>query len=264
MSRKFSPEMNQPLESRELPTAQLAHAEVFKIRNTVSPKSIINPAQNATQKSLLGQYLFNGNPFDSTGKNGSFNLTNTSFKNKALYLNGVYEYNGKGQGYRAWTEARNLSYNRFTVALTFNAEKFSMDQIATPLVVGGEWYRWFVLKRSQDGKLAVTLNNHINSYTSDLNTKIHAGMWNTVVCGIDVSKRRLTAYMNGKLMIDVNLPLDFSFTVTDSDQKLIDKKWTFTNYSNGTAFNGLIDTFSYYDRKLTNYEMQKLSAQGRK
>ena len=42
MSRKFSPEMNQPLESRELPTAQLAHAEVFKIRNTVSPKSIID------------------------------------------------------------------------------------------------------------------------------------------------------------------------------------------------------------------------------
>lgn len=264
MSHKFRPEMNQTLEHRELLTAQLGHAEVLRIRHTVTPKAMILPAQNAIQKSLLGQYLFNGNSFDSTGKNGSFNLSNTSFKNGALYLNGIYEYSLKSNGYRAETGARNLSYDHFTVALTFKADKFSNDQWETPLVVGGDWHRWFVLKRSHEGKLAVTLNNHINNYTTNLNTRINPGMWNTVVCGIDVAKRQLTAYMNGKLMIDVNLPSDFKFTVADSDEKLSDKKWTFTNYSNGTVFNGLIDAFSYYDRKLTNKEMQQISFQGRR
>ena len=50
----------------------------------------------------LARYAFNGNGKDETKNNPDFELKNTSFKDNALYLNGVYQWDqGKAIGYRA-------------------------------------------------------------------------------------------------------------------------------------------------------------------
>ncbi|MFM7316395.1 MAG: LamG-like jellyroll fold domain-containing protein [bacterium] len=269
MRQRFTPEMNESLESRALMAANPLHAEVRKLaHDTVgspSSQATIHASATSLRSSLLGQYQFNGNGFDSSGKSSQFWLSNTKFSNGSLYLNGIYDFNNPDQnGYRARVNADYLSFRKFTVAVTFKSDSSSTNPYETPLLVGGENDRWFVLKRNNEGKLAVRLNNHVYEYAASSDTKIVTGKWTTVVCGIDVDTKRLTAYMNGQKMIDVALPSDFQFNVVNTPDEVSDRIWTFTNYSNGTTFKGYIDAFSYYNRKLTNQEMQKLSATGRR
>jgi len=266
---KFTPAFTESLESRALLAANPLHAEIGKINlHKTAPATThgsIHAAAVPLKNSLLAQYKFNGNGFDSTGKNPMFLLTNTRFANGSLYLNGIYDFNNpNNNGYHARVDSYNLSYRKFTISLTFKADSFSTESYETPLLIGGEDYRWFVLKRSNEGKLAVRLNNHVYEYTAATNTKIAAGKWNTVVCGIDLETKQLTAYLNGQKMIDVALPSNFAFNVGNTETQNSQRHWAFTNYSNGTTFKGYIDAFSYYNSKLSNRDMQKLSASGRR
>src|SRR6185436_15380247 len=129
-----------------------------------------------------------------------------------------------------------LDYNRFTVALRARAEDFDKDN----LITGGRACRWFGLNRSTAGHLEVTFNNGESRHELKATT-LTAGEWFVVACAVDLMKRKVQVCLNGKSAGDVDLPADFALRVTSSEWKDVDRLWTFTNYSNGQVFHGLVD-----------------------
>src|SRR6185437_11073093 len=101
------------------------------------------PRPRAAPLSPLAHYRFNGDGKDATKANPDFELKNTSFKDNALYLNGVYQFGGgkANNGYRAVCKTARLDYSAFSVALRFKAEEFDFRKIN--LLTGGTSYRWF-------------------------------------------------------------------------------------------------------------------------
>jgi hypothetical protein len=49
---------------------------------------------------------------------------------------------------------------------------------------------------------------------------------------------------------DIDLPKNFKLEVLDTRFKDADKKWTFTNYSIGSTFHGLVDGLIIYGKML--------------
>lgn len=219
------------------------------------------------QKYLLARYSFNGTPADYLKKAPDFQLNNTNyFQNAALNVNGIYDL--KPNGYEATVGAPALSYDSFTVAITYKAGTPPMyfknnGQLAKsemPLLVGGTGYRWLSVYFAGNGNLSIRLNNNTTEYQGPATLKPPLGKWSTLVCGVDVPSHSLTAYVNGKKVIDVQLPQGFAFDVASSPSKEFDKEWTFQDYSNAQAYHGLIGDLSYFSAKLPNDAMKQLSA----
>jgi hypothetical protein len=160
------------------------------------------PAPRTRQPPPLARYRFNGNGKDDTGKNPDFILRNTSFKDNALYLNGVYSPGGPGAGYRAVCRTAKLDYSAFTVAFRFKAEGFEGDR--RNLITGGTSYRWFGLHRSPAGNLTVTLNNQ--AFSREIQgAPLVTGKWTVVACVADLAARKIAVYLNGKKVADIDL-----------------------------------------------------------
>jgi hypothetical protein len=206
----------------------------------------------------LAHFRFDGNAKDQIKGNADFVLTNTDFKDNALYLNGEYQ-NPLKLGYYAVCATPKLDYARFTVALRFKAEEFSDDKtnLKTNLLTGGTAYRWFGLNRSEAGNLTVTLNNQ--DYAREIkDASIEEGKWTVVACGVDIPSRKIVVYLNGRKIGDVDLPKNFKLRVVDSDSKDADKQWSFTNYSNGNVFHGLVDELMIFAGMLSDKEFANI------
>lgn len=198
--------------------------------------------------------------FDDSGKNevkggAEFDLTNTEFKEKALYLNGQYDRGNAAGGYRVVCKAPNLDYDTYSVALRVKAEEFGDRK--SNLFTGGTSYRWFGLERSAAGNLVVTLNN--GRFRKEVEgAALKAGEWVVVACAVDVPGRAVTVAVNGKKVAVVDLPKDFAVEVAKSKARDADKVWSFTNYSNGNVFHGLVDELLIYGQALTADELAKV------
>lgn len=77
----------------------------------------------------LAHFRFNGDGKSAHDGKVRFELFNVEFRDKALYLNGKYEFNAAENGYRAVCETPGLDYTNFTVAIRFKAEEFGPDKI---------------------------------------------------------------------------------------------------------------------------------------
>jgi hypothetical protein len=208
---------------------------------------------------VLAHYQYKTGLKDRSGRRGEFTLTNAPLKDGSLYLNGEYTalQGGKiregSKGYVARFRTPELNYEAFTVAVRFKAETFDLRK--SHLLGGGPYYRWFNLGRSGAGKLQVTFNNQRFSRQID-GTHIKAGEWTVVVCGVDVNARKVVVHFNGKQADEFELPEGFALTPPRVDVE--DREWTFTNYSSGTVFHGLIDEFIVYDRLLSREELKRV------
>jgi hypothetical protein len=206
------------------------------------------------QAEALARFCFNGDAKDETRNNPHFELNNTQFKNNALYLNGIYD-GGNKNGYRAICKTPKLDYTQFTVAIRFKAEEFG--QRKDNLFTGGIAYRWFGMSRSAAGNLTITLNN--GRFAHEIKgAAIDPGKWIVIACGVDLGKRRIAVYVNGKEAADIELPKDFRLAIMDSDAKDRDKVWSFTNYSNANAFHGLVDELIIYGKMLSAKEFARI------
>jgi hypothetical protein len=217
-------------------------------------------ADSATDKSSvkpLAQFLFNGNANDETKTNPAFELKNTEFKDNALYLNGEYEFDSSTKDpYHAVCKTPKVNYKEFSVVLRFKAEDFSGNK--TNLLTGGTSYRWFGMSRSSAGDLTITLNNQ--SFSREIkDAAIEKGKWTTVACGVDIPARKILVYINGKKAANIELPKDFKLEVIDSQAKDADKVWSFSNYSFGSVFHGLVDSLVIYGKLLSPEELAQLS-----
>lgn len=102
-------------------------------------------------------------------------------------------------------------------------------------------------------KLTITFNNQ--DFACELNqATLRPGTWNVVVCGVDVSERKSVVFLNGTRTADIDLPATFKLRVGGTDEKRSDKVWSFTNYSNGNTFHGLVDELVIYPKMLAEEE----------
>jgi hypothetical protein len=212
-------------------------------------------AADKSQPVPLAHFRFNGDAKDENKENPEFELKNTQFKDNALFLNGHYEFGSLEDGYRAVCETPKLDYTKFTVVFRFKPEKFDLDQ--TNLITGGTSSRWFGMNRSAAGNLTITLNNQDFSHEIK-DAALEKGKWTTIACGVDVSNRKIVVYLNGKKIASIDLPKDFKLEEIDSDSNASDRYWSFTNYSNGDAFHGLVDELIIFGKMLSTEEFEKI------
>jgi hypothetical protein len=202
----------------------------------------------------LAHFRFNGDAKDANPGNPDFQLRNTTFKDNALYLNGIHFLDRSKEGYRALCRTPGLDYKTFTVTLRFKADEFGPQK--STLLMGGTSYRWYGLQRSADGNLTIILNNHRRHEIKD--AAIEPGKWNVVACGVDVPNRKLVVYLNAKRVAGMNLSKSFQFDVTQTEAKERDKVWTFTNFGSASVFHGLVDELIIYGKMLSAEEFAKI------
>jgi hypothetical protein len=202
----------------------------------------------------VAHFRFNGDGQDVVMARPEFELANVRFTDEALQLNGKYEFTDEG-GFRAVCKTPGLSYRGFSVAVRFNAESFEGDRIN--ILTGGDSYRWFGLHRVPDGDLTVTFNNQEYSRKLD-GVRIGPGEWTVVACSVDIPGRRVAVSVNGAKPVDFDLPADFKLAVIEADPDGADKVWTFTDYSNGQVFHGLIDELVIYGKPLPSETLERL------
>lgn len=201
----------------------------------------------------LAHFRFDGGATNEGSGQATFDLQNTGFEENALSLSGEYEFQAGG-GERAVCATPRLEYNSFTVVVRLKPD--GLDDAKRNLLTGGTSHRWFGLSRSGKGDLILTLNNQRFSH-SIKGVNVADGEWVTIAASVDVPGRRVHVSVNGKPSDSIELPKGFQLDVV-KDAETDDRFWTFTNYSNGTTFRGLVDQLMIFDRALSEKEMAEI------
>ncbi len=235
---------------------------------------------------LIANYKLDIDSNDSSNTSESIYLKETKFcknnqdencKDKhALYLNGRYEYGGEDidDGYVATAHLRQFEYNNFTVALDFYAYDFEGDH--RTILVGGTSYRWFSIRRGNDGNLELTLNNQdkIIEPSNGGKWKLETDKWYRVICSVNLNDKKVLTmlvfnpYDSDKQAVqefsshEHRLADGFKLEVISSPAESTDKNISFTNYSDGSVFHGLVRHLRVYSKPLTNNEMKAINKQG--
>jgi hypothetical protein len=215
------------------------------------PKAQPDPRE--IREGKVAHFRFDANAKDKSTGAAEFELKNTEFKDTALYLNGINEF--QGNGYRAICKTPKLNYQSFTLALKLKAEDFGPGK--SNLITGGVAYRWFGLHRSTAGNLTVTLNNQQLAYEIE-EAPLVTGKWAVIACGVDLPSRKILVYFDGKKVAEKELPRGFQLEVANSSLKDGDKVWSFANYANAQAFHGLVEELIIYERLLPAGEFGKI------
>ena len=126
------------------------------------------------------------------------------------------------------------------------------------IIMGGTSYRWLGY-RHHDGCLELTLNNQdfIHRFS---NVVVSVKAWHNLLCSFDVKSRRVLTFLDGRELRAVNLPEDFKLSIIDSERESEDKEFTFTNYSDGSAFHGYAANLRVFSRALTESAIRELLA----
>ena len=200
---------------------------------------------------LLADYTLDGTAEDRTGNSAPMELSNTTFTNGTLYLNGLYEFDDP-QGFHALARISGFSYESFTVALDFFAADYSNDNILT----GGPSYRWFSLRHNA-GRLEVTLNNQSLVYFLP-DGALRTNQWQNVLCSVDASAKRIITVLEGRRLQDIVLSPGFSFEVIGSPVEDSDRIFMFANYGNASVFHGYVDNLKVWNRALNSPEIDAM------
>jgi len=196
----------------------------------------------------IAHYRFDGDAKDSNKGNADFSLSDTEFRDNALYLNGIYD---RGE-YKVTCMTPGLNHEKFSVAMRFQAEELIPPKKSN-LITGGRSMRWFSLQQSKRGNLEITFNN--GTFRKEVEgAALEKGKWTVVACSVDIRGRKVVVALNGKKVASIDLPEDFKLEAA-GQKGFGDRAWTFTNYSNGNVFHGLVDELIIYGRALSEEEL---------
>ncbi len=255
--------------SRDRCVLNCTEGQFYKKADTTALDAMLYPAPRS-----LAHFRFNGNAEDVNEGNPEFKLQNTEFRDNALYLNGRYEFSTAKDGYRAICKTAPLDIENFTVALRFKSEESDIG--TRNLFTGGvDVYRWFGLERSRSGNLVVMLNNGL--FQKEVKgAALENGKWTVLACSVDIPARKVITAVNGKNVgvieipkdfrtIDIpkqfegiDLPMEIEASIAQLRKKDTEKDWSFTNYSHGGCFHGLVDELIIYGRALSTEELEKI------
>ena len=223
--------------------------------SAIVPNRVVLHASNIQP---IAKFHFDGDVRNEGSGKGGCSINRREFRGdyygaQALYLDGFYgDYKDD-----AVCKTPDLDYSAWTAVIRFRAEDFEPIPIPgcsqfldrSTILVGGLSHRWFALSRSSSGNIRVTFNNH--DFKRELEAPIYPGLWTVVATGFDLASRKVYVYVNGLEVGKIDLPEDFNLRVIGSKAEKLDKRWYFTNYSDGTVFYGLVSDLMIYDRLLS-------------
>jgi len=185
----------------------------------------------------------------------SFSFVNVKQRVDGILLNGIYEHGGKPSGYRALIPDPSINYKDYTVAIT--VKPFDTQGDHQTIICGGPSYRWFSLQSDAKGNLSVTLNNQ-DVMLAVTNASIRPNKWTTIVASVSETKGHIIISIDGKKAELLRIPVDYKSSIIGSDAESHDRLWTFTNYSNGRVFHGIIHQLIAYNAALNERECESL------
>jgi hypothetical protein len=172
-----------------------------------------------------------------------------------IQLNGLYEH-GNPSGYRAHITDPSINYTDYTIAII--VKPFDTDGKHQTILCGGPSYRWFSLKSDAMGNLSVTLNNQDVTLAVP-NDQISPRKWTSIVASVSGTKGNIIISVDGKKSEILRIPRSYKPKIIGSDAEPTDKSWTFTNYSDGTVFHGIIHQLVVYNAALNENECESLA-----
>ena len=185
-----------------------------------------NLTVNTSSATVIANYPFATNLTDASGNFGAATLINGAsapIAGSGVCQNGTYYPSGQS----VWTPQINtLNVANFEVSADFNANAFISSNSSSPIIVGGNSWRWIGIVVSPTGKLGVLYNNNNTSF-STVSAPINT--WSNVK--LAVSNGVSSLYLNGTLIHTANT----GTLVTGNNLN-----FTTTNYSNGTSLNGCL------------------------
>lgn len=226
--------------------------------------------------SLISDYRFGGNGYDSTGLSSPMALQNVSWEDSNLALNGLYNVDCPNTGYNAIATITCFNFNAFTVSLDFyptlwgtlmpkpeeepaGDPPFYNCGFTSNILTGGTSNRWLRIKSSSPSgnSLMLTLNNqpdpNPNNYEHIfLGTSLSPDRWHNVVVSVDVPNKNIVTFLDGLRLED--LKLDSSFELIHSN----DTHLAFTDYSNASTFHGQVDNLKVFNYALSAAEIEQL------
>lgn len=224
-----------------------------KSANTSSPS-----ARSSLSLAPIARFTFDGpNPEPDT------DLRNAPQHDGVLELDGSYEHNPSNNGSRAVLKTPQLDPQAFTVAVRLCADDVSGNH--NVLLMAGTRARWLSLQVSAMGQLIVNLSNH--RFTRPVgDVTIKAGEWVTLVVSVDGKAGQMVIYVNGKKANSIPLPQDFKPGIVERDPNAAspgsepdwDKEWTFSDYSSGATFKGVVDELVVFGSVLTEGQVSQL------
>ena len=200
---------------------------------------------------LLARFSFRDSFADTSGANAVFEAKWTEFVGGALYLNGIYEgADSPIPGYSAWTKIPDLSCSRFAIALQYWPIDYSRRNA---IFMFGGIGRWFGVEADSEGSLTLTTNSRWQRFP--LGVKVAARQWHSLVCSVDLERKRIMVSCDGKRLPDIQLPVDFKFEIVGSAYEKVAKDVGFTNRGTGDVFHGFVANLRVYARALEAHEM---------
>ena len=156
-----------------------------------------------------------------------------------LYSNGDYEHKAK-------VNIPNINYSHFSVSADFLLDpNKTPNQAYTPIVVGGQGWRWFSIFVNENNYLGISLNNQETIINS--NTQISLNSWYNVTATVNIvgNNKQIGLFLGNTKIIDHFLPNNFVLDVINDSPN--DNGFMLTNYSNGKTFHGLMDNLKIYN-----------------
>jgi hypothetical protein len=211
-------------------------------------------------------------------------VINPPFTNGFLYVNGQYEPNAHFANYLSTAPIKDLRYESFTVALDFyplpkkrGANDFNKLEDKLDLWTGGRYSRWLGFDKNyntvniltggysyrwigfnrEHGLLNLTLNNQAFVHRFE-NAAVKPGCWHNVTCSVDLQRKKILTFFDGRLLETITLPSDFKVNVVGSRDEETDREFTFSNLSNGSVFYGYAAHLKIFGRALTEAELAGL------
>ena len=180
---------------------------------------------SASAQQLQASYPLLTDLDDATQINGPITLLGNQppgLPNNGVCVNGVYLLAG-GQDVRT-PNISTLDSNDFELQVDFQAASFT--SFNSPILVGGNGWRWIGFAAQSSGTLGVLYNNANYTWSS---TVLTPGTWYTALLKFENGSFEL--YLDGALVHQGTLG------VLNTGNNL---NFTTNNFSNGTAFNGCI------------------------
>jgi hypothetical protein len=81
-----------------------------------------------------------------------------------------------------------------------------------------------------------------------------------VICSVNLAAKEILLLLDGRALEPVRLPEDFKLEIIGSDEEAKDKKFTFTNYSNGQTFHGCAANLKVFGQAFSAAEIKELAA----
>jgi hypothetical protein len=239
---------------------------------------------------LLARYLFQTNGNDCLGKSAPFVLTNSTFTHEVLFVQGSYASYvsapslniGHSSVYLGSPILSDLDYRSFTVGFDFypvgkgvpkpkpllNRFEKTLDNLmggryrqwfargdwgGRNILTGGISCRWLGFNRAYN-HLTITLNNQdfTHEFTS---TVVEPNRWHHVICSVNLQKKRILTWFDGRKLDDIMLSDDFKLDVIGSKYEETDREFTFINFSNGSVFYGYAADLKIFNQALTEAEL---------